>query len=151
VPAAANLAEVEAATLCLINKARAENGESALSDNRKLDAVARQHSEDMVNRDYFAHTTPAGETFDARIAASGYLPPGSAYELGENIYCATGTLATPSAAVSGWMHSPDHRANILNREFRDSGVGVAPAAPGVCGEGQPGATYTQDFGVVSSY
>jgi uncharacterized protein YkwD len=151
VPTTANVADVEAATLCLINKARAENGEQPLSDNGKLDAAARQHSEEMVSRDYFAHTTPAGETFDARIAASGYLSPGSGYELGENIYCATGALATPNATVNGWMSSPDHRANILNGDFRDSGIGVAPAAPALCGEGLPGATYTQDFGVVSSY
>jgi uncharacterized protein YkwD len=49
------------------------------------------------------------------------------------------------------MSSPEHRANILNGDFRDSGVGVAPAAPAMCGEGLPGATYTQDFGVVFSY
>ena len=151
VPTAANAAQVEAATLCLINHVRVENGEPPLIDNGKLHAAARQHSEDMIGNDYFGHTTPQGETVDARILATGYASPGSSHELGENIDCAGVTLATATATVSGWMSSPDHRANILNGDFRDSGIGVAPAAPAMCAEGLPGATYTQDFGVVFSY
>jgi len=149
-PTAANVAQVQSATLCLINKVRVENGERPLSDNRKLDSAAQQHSDDMISNDYFDHTTPSGEAFDTRITATGYVTPGSSYELGENIDCATLSLATPSATVNGWMNSPEHRANILNGDFRDSGIGVALAAPAQYAEGQPGATYTQDFGVVSS-
>jgi uncharacterized protein YkwD len=130
---------------------RVQNGQQPLIDNGKLDAAARQHSEDMVGNDYFGHTTPTGATVEARILATGYVSPGDSYELGENIDCAGLTLATPSATVNGWMSSPDHRANILNGDFRESGIGVAPAAPAMCAEGPPGATYTQDFGVVSAY
>jgi uncharacterized protein YkwD len=151
VPTATNVAQVEAATLCLIDDVRVENGEPPLIDNGKLHAAARQHSEDMIGHDYFGHTTPQGVTVDARILATGYASPGSSYELGENIDCAGVTLATPTATVTGWMSSPDHRTNILDGDFRDSGIGVAPAAPAMCAEGLPGATYTQDFGVVSSY
>jgi uncharacterized protein YkwD len=150
VPSASNTAQVQAATLCLINKVRMQNGESPLSDNAKLDAAAQGHSEDMVARDYFDHTTPSGEAFDTRIATAGYVPSGWSYELGENIECGTLSLATPAAAVNGWMNSPEHRANILNGEFRDSGIGVAPAAPAQYAYGQAGATYTQDFGVTVS-
>jgi uncharacterized protein YkwD len=151
VPTSANVAQVEAATLCLINEVRAENGEPPLSDNGKLHTAARQHSADMIGKDYFGHTTPTGGTVDTRILATGYAPPGSSYELGENIDCAGVTLASPIATVNAWLSSPDHRANILNRHFRDTGIGVAPAAPARCAEGLPGATYTQDFGVVLSY
>jgi uncharacterized protein YkwD len=149
-PTASDLPQVQVATLCLINKIRVQNGESPLSDNTKLDAVAQNHSADMVAGDYFEHTTPSGESFGARIVATGYVPSGWSYELGENIECGTLSLATPAAAVNGWMNSPEHRANILNGEFRDSGIGVAPAAPADCASGQPGATYTQDFGIVVS-
>jgi uncharacterized protein YkwD len=149
-PAASNLAEVRAATLCLINKIRLQSGEQPLSDNGKLDTAAQGHSADMVAENYFDHTTPSGEEFGARITAAGYVPSGWSYELGENIECGTLSLATPTAAVNGWMSSPEHRANILNGEFRDSGIGVAPAAPAAYANGQPGATYTQEFGVVVS-
>jgi uncharacterized protein YkwD len=149
-PTASDLAQVQAATLCLINRLRVQNGELPLTDNSKLDEAAQRHSEDMISNDYFDHTSPSGEAFDTRIDRTGYVPRGWSYELGENIDCATLGLATPSQAVNGWMNSPEHRANILNGDFRDSGIGVAPATPAEFADGQPGATYTQDFGVVSS-
>ncbi|HET7379514.1 MAG TPA: CAP domain-containing protein [Gaiellales bacterium] len=141
---------MRAATLCLINKIRVQHGELPLLDNGRLDNAAQGHSEDMVAKNYFEHTSPSGEKFDTRIAATGYVPAGWAYELGENIDYGTLFLATPSKAVEDWMHSPEHRANILNGEFRESGVGVAPAVPAGEADGQPGATYTQDFGVLAS-
>jgi uncharacterized protein YkwD len=42
------------------------------------------------------------------------------------------------------MHSPPHRANILDPGFRDAGVGVARGFP--LGGGGAAATYTVDFG-----
>src|SRR6059058_4936503 len=48
-PSAANLPQVEAATLCLINVQRAQNGLAALTANSVLQSAALQHSQDMVN------------------------------------------------------------------------------------------------------
>lgn len=149
-PTESNLAEVREATLCLINEQREQHGELALVENNKLTGTAQGHSEDMVARNYFEHTTPTGEDFQTRITASGYMPHGDAYEIGENIDTATLSLSTPAAAVNAWMNSPDHRANILNGEFRETGVGIAAAAPAYFAEGEAGATYTQDFGVLAS-
>ncbi|MBQ9572941.1 MAG: hypothetical protein IJR22_06075 [Acidaminococcaceae bacterium] len=42
------------------------------------------------------------------------------YTIGENI---AGGYTTPEAAVQGWMESPGHRANILNRDNKELGVG----------------------------
>jgi uncharacterized protein YkwD len=148
IPTSSNIAEVRAATLCLINRERAQNGERPLVENQHLLASAQGHSEDMVSRDYFSHTTPTGEAFDTRILATGYVRSDQLYELGENIDCATLTLATPAATVNAWMNSPEHRENILNGEYRETGVGVAAAAPAYFAGGQAGATYTQDFGVI---
>jgi uncharacterized protein YkwD len=147
-PTGANIAEVRAATLCLINREREQHGEAPLSENPHLLAAAQGHSEDMVDRDYFSHTTPTGEAFDTRILASGYVQRDQPYMLGENIDCGTLYLATPAATVSAWMNSPEHRENILNGEYRETGMGVAAAAPASFGGGQAGATYTQDFGVI---
>lgn len=148
-PTDSNVVQVREATLCLVNQQREEHGEVALIENTKLDAAAQGHSEDMVAHDYFEHTSPTGEEFQTRLMASGYVPRGAAYELGENIDCATLSLSTPSATVTAWMNSPEHRANILNGEFRETGMGVAAAAPPYFAEGEPGATYTQDFGVLA--
>jgi hypothetical protein len=44
-----------------------------------------------------------------------------------------------------------HRANILNTDFRDTGLGVVARAPRRYGHGQRGATYTQQFGAVTRH
>jgi uncharacterized protein YkwD len=148
VPTRANASRVEAATLCLINVQRRNHGEHALRANADLARSAAAHSEDMVDENYFNHVSPAGETPLARIKASSYLPRRSAYLVGENIALGTMQLSTPSAIVASWMKSADHRANILNEDFRDSGIGVIAQAPSKYSGGQRGATYTQQFGVV---
>jgi uncharacterized protein YkwD len=149
VPTRANSDRVEAATLCLVNAQRARHGERALRPNADLNRSAAAHSEDMVARNYFDHTSPGGETLLDRIKASTYLPPRASYVVGENIALGTMQLATPAAIVSSWMKSPGHRANILDPDFRDSGLGVVARAPRRYSQGQPGATYTQQFGAVS--
>lgn len=53
--------------------------------------------------------------------------------------------------VYAWMHSPGHRANILNASFHDSGIGVVAATPASLGDGLPGATYAEDFGSVARH
>ena len=149
VPTRSNSARIEAATLCLVNVQRARHGERALRPNADLARSAAAHSEDMVARNYFDHTSPGGETVLDRIKASTYLPPRAGYTLGENIALGTMQLATPAAIVESWMKSPGHRANILDAEFRDSGLGVVAPAPERYGRGQRGATYTQQFGAVT--
>jgi uncharacterized protein YkwD len=46
------------------------------------------------------------------------------------------------------MASPGHRANILDARFRDTGIGASAHPPASLSGGQPGAVYTQDFGVL---
>jgi uncharacterized protein YkwD len=143
VPTRANATRVEAATLCLINVQRQVHGRRALRANADLARSAAAHSEDMVSENYFNHVSPAGETPLERIKASTYLPVKAAYLVGENIALGTAQLSTPTAIVASWMKSPDHRANILNPDFRDTGVGVVAQAPGKYSAGQRGATYAR--------
>jgi uncharacterized protein YkwD len=148
VPDASNVAAAEQATLCLVNRERVAHHLPALADNTSLAAAAAEHSAEMVNRDYFSHRSPSGATPEMRIHASGYVPPSSRVAVGENVATAGGNLATPAKVVSGWMSSPPHRANILDKGFRASGVGIALGMPPRDSEGWqgPGATYTQDLG-----
>jgi uncharacterized protein YkwD len=138
-PTAANTASLSRTTLCLLNRQRAQHGLGALHSNSQLALAARRHSRDMVVHDFFAHGDLLG-----RLARAGYLRGRHSWSVGENIAWGSGSSATPRAIVSMWMHSPGHRANILNGHFHDIGVGLVAGAPvaGVRGAG----TYTTDFG-----
>ena len=124
----------ESEVIDLVNVERAMQGLHPLSYDHQLAAAARDHSEDMGLQDYFSHTSLDGRTVPERITVAGY-----AYNTyGENI---AGGQSTPEDVIDAWMSSPGHRANILNSNFCDIGVGYAYLA---------GSTYrhywTQDFG-----
>jgi uncharacterized protein YkwD len=149
VPEAGNVEQVEQATVCLVNQERARGGELPLAFNTELAQAAEGHSAEMAGQDYFAHVAPNGETPLQRVQGTGYIPNAQVgYTLGENIAWGTLSLATPNSIVAAWIASPAHLANILNAAYRDTAVGVAPAAPASLAEGQPGAIYTQEFGVI---
>ncbi|MFJ1709504.1 CAP domain-containing protein [Kitasatospora sp. NPDC088346] len=107
----------------LVNAERAKAGCGPLRLDVKLNAAAQHHSDDMVARHFFDHADPDGRHADSRIEAAGYRW-GS---WGENI--AYGQ-ADPAAVMDAWMHSPGHRANILNCDFKDIGIGVNFGAKG---------------------
>jgi uncharacterized protein YkwD len=144
-----NIATVVAATLCLINDERARFGEPALIEDARLTGAAAGHSQDMDARHYFEHVSPGGQTLLMRIRASGFIPNGNVgYTLGENIAWGTLWLGTPRTIVKAWMESPGHRANILNRSYRYTGIGIDPDLPRSMSGGQAGGMYTQDFGTI---
>jgi uncharacterized protein YkwD len=147
-PNAGNLADVAAATSCLVNQVRAEHGLTALVDNSQLDAAAELHNADMIDHDYFAQSAGLA----SQVQQLGYISDASsqAYVLGQSI--AVGVLddATPIAIVDRWLDSPGVVANILNPGYRASGVAVAAAAPASISTGLDAGTYTEDFGAVGA-
>ncbi|HLH15351.1 MAG TPA: CAP domain-containing protein [Solirubrobacteraceae bacterium] len=148
-PARGDLRLVRAATLCLINRERVRHGERPLRANRRLQHAAQSHSTSMALDGYFEHVGPGGSSPLARMRQVGYVSSSRVgYEVGENIAWGTLSLATPSAIVASWMHSPAHRANILDPRYRDTGIGISPHVPSSLARGQAGAIYTQDFGVI---
>jgi uncharacterized protein YkwD len=148
-PSQENLAVVRSATICLVNRERAAHGERPLIVNGRLNRAAQGHTEDMIAQDYFSHYGPTGDTPGTRIRAAGYIYSSDlGYEIGENIAWGTLDLSTPRAIVEAWMASPGHRENILDARYRETGMGVVAAVPTSDGHGRPGATYTQDFGVL---
>jgi uncharacterized protein YkwD len=149
VPAAGNLPVVSAAVLCLINRVRAEHDESPLRPSYQLEEAAESHCQELIADDYFAHVSPSGETPVDRIQETGYVPsPSDGYVIGENLAWGTYVLATPQSIVAAWIASPGHLANILETQYRDTGIAIAAAVPESLGEGNPGATYAQEFGVI---
>jgi uncharacterized protein YkwD len=146
-----DIARIRAAILCLVNREREAAGESPLQANPRLETAAQGHSEEMSFGDYFEHRGLRGVTPLGRMRAAGYVYSSRiGYELGENLGWGTLWLATPRAIVAGWMASPGHRENILDPRYRDTAIGVSPSPPTSLAHGQPGAVYTQDFGVIVS-
>ncbi|MFZ0614703.1 MAG: CAP domain-containing protein, partial [Desulfobacterales bacterium] len=127
-------ADFESEVIELVNIERGARNLHALSYSEELTVAARLHSQDMAARNYFSHTSLDGRLFSERITAAGY----EYQRCGENI--AAG-YATPAAVVDGWMNSDGHRANILNPDYCDIGVGYAAV------DGSDFYHYwTQDFG-----
>lgn len=148
-PAPGNVEQVREATLCLVNQERARNYELPLGVDARLARAAQGHSDEMVREDYFAHVAPNGETPLERVQATGYIPNAQVgYTIGENLAWGTLYLATPSSIVAAWTASPEHLANILDADYRDTAIGVTPAVPASLSGGQAGAVYSQEFGVI---
>jgi uncharacterized protein YkwD len=145
-PSTGNLEVVRSAVLCLHNAERARHGLPRLRENARLRSAASRHSARMVGNHFFDHTTPAGFTMSARIRGTGYINGAHAWSIGENIAWASGRLATAAQIHRTWMNSPGHRANILQRSFREIGIGIAAGVPVHLSASQSGATYTTDFG-----
>jgi uncharacterized protein YkwD len=115
----------------------------------QLEEAAESHCQELIDDDYFAHVSPSGETPVDRIRTTGYIPgPTVGYVIGENLAWGTYQLSTPQAIVSAWIASPGHLANILEAQYRETGIAVAPSVPESLSGGSPGATYAQEFGVV---
>lgn len=145
-PRLLTLHQMRTSELCLINRVRAHYGLHPLAFNTELRDSATGHSASMVTHHYFAHEGPGG-SMDSRITRTGYLHRASAFTVGENIGGGGRHHGSPMAVFEEWMHSPPHRANILDPGFRDAGVGVARGYP--MGGAAGSATYTVDFGARS--
>jgi uncharacterized protein YkwD len=99
-----------------VNTARADVGVSPLRMDPVLQEAARQHSRDMYERHYFSHQTPDSKSPYDRLHDARF----HFVTAGENIAFAP----DPDQAWDSLIHSPDHRANILNPDFRCVGIGA---------------------------
>lgn len=97
--------------LQLVNAERAKVGARPLQLSRDLQDAAAIRAEEITR--HFAHERPDGSSCFTLLRNRNRT-------LGENI--AAGN-ATPGEVVDQWMHSPGHRANILNKDFKELGVG----------------------------
>ncbi len=102
-----------------------------VSWNNQLEAAAYEHSRDMYTNKYFDHTAPDGSNGGVRIQREGY----NWFTFGENI--AAG-YKTEKEVVDGWLQSPGHCKNIMNKSFKEMGVARA------------GNYWTQEFATKSN-
>lgn len=134
-------AALEEEVLELVNERRAAGAScggsgsfaatAPLTMNANLRCAARRHTQDMVDRDYFSHSSPEGSSPADRITEAEY----SYSTWGENI---AGGSATAAGVMDQWMGSDGHCANIMNPSFSEIGVGYV-------GGGAYGHTWTQVF------
>ncbi len=108
------------------NVMRARNGLAPLSWDSDLCRMARAHSEKMARLGFFGHETPEGLHLKDRARAAKIR----FQVIGENIAYNQGVDDPGTFAVQRWMNSSGHRANILSREFKVSGIGSFVARDG---------------------
>jgi uncharacterized protein YkwD len=126
-PKSAAHTEIERRVLELVNAARAQprhcgatsfNATPALALNETLNHAARDYAEVMAHYGYMEHTGPDGSSPAQRVSRAGYRWR----ETGENL--ARGIMSA-DAVVDGWVHSPEHCANLMDSAYSEIGVGYA--------------------------
>lgn len=112
----------EAKAFQLLNADRAANGLPALKLNMDLVRLAEKYGQDMINRNYFSHYNPEGQSPFERMQQAGitYSYAGENLAINSNV----------TAAEKAFMNSSGHRANILNTNFTEVGVGVRTNSAG---------------------
>lgn len=105
----------------LVNKERQQRGLNPLVMDTELVHLARMKSQDMIEKNYFSHTSPTyGSPFEMM------KDYGVAYRYaGENLAGAS----TVEIAHRSLMNSPGHRANILNANYKKIGIGIISGGP----------------------
>jgi uncharacterized protein YkwD len=142
-----SLTSLESGVLQQINGIRRRHGLQPVRSSTELTAAAAAHSREMGSVGYFEHESRDGTAFWKRIkrwyGSGGY----GLWSVGENLLWSSPDVQ-PAAALDLWMHSPEHRANILTAKWREIGVSAVHVlgAPGTY-NGLTVTIITTDFGV----
>lgn len=101
----------------MANQSREASGLKPLAESTALDKAAEMKAEDMVQNQYFAHTSPEGITPWHWFSEIGY-----AYKYaGENL--AIGFIDSKEV-YQAWLNSPSHRENLLNPNYKEVGTAI---------------------------
>jgi len=101
-----------------VNSARIEERIGSLTVNSALTLAAQTKANHMVANNYFSHWSPDGSTPWDFIENAGY----DYQKAGENLAI---RFVTTEKMVSSWLASPTHRANIMNANYKETGIGIA--------------------------
>ena len=140
------LSSLETGVLQQLNAIRAQHHLVPLTLSAPLTVASKQHTTEMGQDGYFEHSSHDGTAFWKRI--SRWYPQAGfhTWSVGENLLWSSPNV-DPARALDLWMHSPEHRANILSPRWREIGVSAVHfvAAPGTYG-GAEVTIITTDFG-----
>ncbi len=141
--------QLEDKLLALVNQERSGRGLPELRFDPLLRAMARAHSRKMMRENRLAHDFPGYEQIDGRAAGSGLYFS----KIGENV-------ARSDTFVMRFFHeallaSPEHRENILDKDFTHLGVGIekseAPSERGGAAPSERGGTAPSLRGGTATY
>lgn len=119
----------------VVNDVRADHGLDPVTFENDLREIARYHSRDMAEDDYFGHTSPEGEALEDRFAQFDL----ECWWFSENIVrtyydtpmrtsCGIEEYTTPDELARGivnqWMNSDSHRDNLLQPQWKTEGIGI---------------------------
>ncbi len=124
-PAAVRALEKD--TFALINEERANAGLAALNWSEKIAEVARLHSNNMAENDFFSHRGLDGTMVDGRAAR---FRMGEWKAIGENIAFLKGYDSPATVAVQKWLQSASHRGNLLDPRWKETAIGLAVTGDG---------------------
>jgi uncharacterized protein YkwD len=141
-PHQVKLPKIRRAITCLINNKRSRRDRRLLEPNERLKLAARRHTKTMLAQDCFRHRCAGEPGLSRRVKKTGYTKGQRSWRFAENL----GYENTPRQMIRRWMHSSFNRRNLLNRDFRDIGVGVGWGAPVADRDDTRFATYTIVFG-----
>ena len=117
--------------LNLVNQERQKAGVPALTLSEKLTSIANTKAKDMADKNYFSHTSPTyGSPFDMlKLFGVSYTAAGENIAAGQK---------SAQEVMNSWMNSSGHKANILNKNYTQLGVGFTQG-------GQYGTEWVQLF------
>ena len=105
----------------LVNSERAKQRLRPLAWDDDIASVARDHSRQMARQNFFAHQDPSGRTVVERAEKRNVR---NWSRIGENLFMCDEIDGFERYSVRGWLKSPSHRRNMLNREWSTTGIGV---------------------------
>jgi len=102
--------------LNLVNQERKKQGLNPLVLSDKLTSIANTKAQDMANKHYFSHNSPTyGSPFEMlQHFGVNYTSAGENIAAGQK---------TAREVMDAWLNSSGHRANILNANYTQLGVG----------------------------
>lgn len=101
----------------MVNKERVVLGLNPLNVNQQLVQAAQAKAQDMLNNNYFDHTSPNGITPWFWLDRAGY----KYVTAGENL---AKDFTDSEFVHQSWMNSSSHRKNILNSNYQEIGIAV---------------------------
>lgn len=135
------VAKLRESIRCLVNERRATRGARPVAESKNLQKAAQSHTRRMVRTGCLAHRCGDEPNLEERVRDSGYLNGASRWQFAES----TGCGLSAKAMVANWMAIQFHRVNILEKKFRDVGIGVVQRrTPGQCSAGY--STFTLVLG-----
>ena len=141
------LTALDSTLLVQINVLRQAHHLSTLKLSRLLNVAANQHTSEMGQAGYFAHDSLDHTEFSTRIEHSYPSAGHHSWSVGENLLFVAPDVSA-AEAITLWMNSPEHKANLLDPAWREIGISArhSTSAPGAY-ENQPVTIITTDFGV----